>query len=144
MVIIKPFLTSTFAFIYQFMIQKAFKFIVKYIFGWNLSTKVFLDGHSATTNSLPYHPPFFSAYKRSLLEAYQWLGTETSPVIGLNYLIYWYGPNLVEIGSISLFFTFFCDFPTNSSDIHDTGRKWVNCFRVVSLRSSESPEHILR
>ena len=36
----KPFLTSTFAFIYQFMIQKAFKFIVKYIFGWNLSTKV--------------------------------------------------------------------------------------------------------
>ena len=118
----KPFLTSTFAFIYQFMIQKAFKFIVKYIFGWNLSTKV---------PWLLYHPPFFSAFKRSLHEAYQWLGTETSPVIGLNYLIpvgqIWWRSELM------LLFTFFCDFPTNSSDIHDTGRTWVNCFRVVSL-----------
>ena len=40
----KPFLTSTFASIYQFMIQKAFKFIVKDIFGWNSSPQEFLDG----------------------------------------------------------------------------------------------------
>ena len=42
----KPFLTSTFAFIYYFMIQKALKFIVKDIFGRNSSPKVFLDGQS--------------------------------------------------------------------------------------------------
>ena len=129
----KPFLTSTFVFIYQFMIQKAFKFIVKYIFGWNLSTKVpwwpfNISYHKFFTF---HHPPFFSAFKRSLHEAYQWLGTETSPVIGLNYLIpvgqIWWR------SEVMLRFTFFCDFPTNSSDIYDTGRKWVNCFRVVSL-----------
>ena len=42
----KPFLTSTFAFIYQFMTQKAFKFIVKDIFDRNSSPKVFFDGQS--------------------------------------------------------------------------------------------------
>ena len=40
----KNFLTLTFAFIYQLMIQKAFKFIVKGTFGRNSSPKVFLDG----------------------------------------------------------------------------------------------------
>ena len=41
----------------------------------------------AATNSLPRRPPFLSVFKTLLREAYQWLGTETSPVNGFNYLL---------------------------------------------------------
>ena len=56
------------------MIQKAFKFIVKGTFGRNSSPKL-------------RRPPFLSVFKTLLREAYQWLGTETSPVNGFNYLL---------------------------------------------------------
>ena len=82
----KTFLTLTFAFIYQFMIQKAFKFTVKGTFGRNSSQKVFLDGQSCH-NSLLHRPPFLSVFKTLFREAYQWLGTETSSVNGFNYLL---------------------------------------------------------
>ena len=76
-----PFLTSTFAFIYQFMIQKAFKFIVWEVFGRNSLPKYFLMAKAAT-DSLPRRTPICE-----LCQAYQRMGTETSPVIGLNYLL---------------------------------------------------------
>ena len=70
----KPFLTSTFAFIYQFMIQNS-KFEIR-------RQKYFVMAIAAT-NSLPHPPQFLSVFKIS----YQQLGTETSPVIGLKYLL---------------------------------------------------------
>ena len=48
----------------------------------NSSPKVFLMAKAAT-NSLPRPPQFLSVFKTS----YQQLGIETSPVIGLNYLL---------------------------------------------------------
>ena len=52
----------------------------------------------AATNSLPRRPPFSCVFKTSLREAYQRLGTETSPVIGFNCLLP-VGQILVAIGS---------------------------------------------
>ena len=41
----------------------------------------------AVTNSLPNRPPFFSVFKKWLCEVYRRFGTETSPVVSLNYLL---------------------------------------------------------
>lgn len=41
----------------------------------------------AVTNSLPHRPPFFSVFKKWLCEVYRRFGTETSPVVSLNYLL---------------------------------------------------------
>ena len=41
----------------------------------------------AVTNSLPHRPPFFSVFQKWLCEAYRRFGTETSPVVSLNYLL---------------------------------------------------------
>ena len=62
------------------MVHRAFKFIVKDIFGRNSSPKVLF------VFSLPRRPPFLSVFKTSLRKVYQQLGTETRPVIGLNYV----------------------------------------------------------
>ena len=42
----------------------------------------------AVTNSLPHRRPFFSVFKKWLCEVYRRFGTETSPVVSLNYLTY--------------------------------------------------------
>ena len=62
------------------MVHRAFKFIVKDIFGRNSSPKVLF------VFSLQRRPPFLSVFKTSLRKVYQQLGTETRPVIGLNYV----------------------------------------------------------
>ena len=41
----------------------------------------------AASNSLPRGPQFLSVFKTWLRKAYQQSGTETNPVIGLNYLL---------------------------------------------------------
>lgn len=41
----------------------------------------------AATNSLPRRPKFFSDFKTSLPKGYQRMGSETSSVIGLDYLL---------------------------------------------------------
>ena len=68
------------------MVHRAYKFIVKDIFGRNSSPKVLFVLAKAATNSLPRRPPFLSVFKTSLRKVYQQLGTETRPVIGLNYV----------------------------------------------------------
>ena len=98
----KPFLTSTFAFIYQFMIQKAFKFIVKDIFGRNSSPKVFLDGqrcHKFFTTS----PSIFVSFQNIVAWSISTVGNWNEPC---NWFMLstscW--PNLVVIESNAIFF----------------------------------------
>lgn len=49
--------------------------------------KSYLLMAKAVTNSLPHRPPFFSVFKKWLCEVYRRFGTETSPVVSLNYLL---------------------------------------------------------
>ena len=60
----KPFLNSTFASIYQFMIQKAFKFIVKDLLVKIHRHKNFVLAKTAT-NSLPRHYPFLCDFVKA-------------------------------------------------------------------------------
>ena len=68
------------------MIQKAFKFIVKDIFDQNLLPKVFLDGQSRQ-KFFTASPSIFVSFQNIVVWNILQLGTETSPVIGLNYLL---------------------------------------------------------
>ena len=68
------------------MIQKALKFTVKDRFGRNSSLKAFLEDQSRH-NLFTRSPSIFSDLKTSLRVAYQQLGSETSSVIGLTYLL---------------------------------------------------------
>ena len=65
------------------MIQKALKFILKDRFGRNSSPKAFLVDQSLY-KLFTWSPSIFSDLKTSLREA---LGSETSPVIDLTYLL---------------------------------------------------------
>ena len=68
------------------MIQRAFKLILNDIFGLNSSPKVFLDDQSRH-KFYTMSRSIFSDFKTLLRETYQQFGSETKPVIGLNYLL---------------------------------------------------------
>lgn len=69
------------------LIQKAFKFIMKYIFGRNSSPKVICwwPRPSQILYRIALH--FFLVFKKWLGEVYRRFGTETNPVVSLNYLL---------------------------------------------------------
>ena len=81
----KPFLTSIFASIYQFMIQKGLKSLWRTYLVEIHRQKYLLVAKAATIfYRVALH---FCVFKTSLRKAYQRLGTETSPVIGFNCLL---------------------------------------------------------